>query len=219
MEEKVRYSDRIFYMKPKNPVKLDYSNVFSFISLIGPFFVMALFVVLSIFNSDFKGFIYLFGVIIMSLFIKLLKVSDSIPDIDIQPTYENNFCTLFGMNEQSIPSFNSAIYIFTLVYLCLPMFSKSIFNLPIIIFFLLMYALDAMTRNNIGCTNLSGILIGTFVGFTWGIIYYYILQSSDDTKKFLYYSDFESNKVACLRPKNQKFRCNVYQNGELIQSI
>ena len=96
MEEKVRYSDRIFYMKPKNPVKLDYSNVFSFISLIGPFFVMALFVVLSIFNSDFKGFIYLFGVIIMSLFIKLLRISDSIPDAHVERTYENNFCIFLG---------------------------------------------------------------------------------------------------------------------------
>jgi len=28
-----------------------------------------------------------------------------------------------------------------------------------------------------------------------------------------------SNKIACSRPTKQKFQCNVYKNGEIIQTI
>tara|TARA_B110000114_G_C14905417_1_gene322437 strand:- start:417 stop:716 length:300 start_codon:yes stop_codon:yes gene_type:complete len=99
------------------------------------------------------------------------------------------------------------------------MFSKSIFNLPIIIFFLLFFGLDAFTRIKLRCTGIPGVIIGALIGFIWGFVYYFILSNSESTKEFLYYSDFESNKVACLRPSKQKFRCNVYKNGELIESI
>lgn len=205
------------------PLPINSTNILGFFTLIGPFFIMFMLFILSVFNANFKGFVYLFGVFIMGIFIKILKLTYKDGDAIDPPeasVYNSNFCTFFGtgMNYSS-PSFNSSLYIFTLTYLCLPMISKSIFNLPLFMFFILIYAVDAVTRNILKCTNITGILLGSFIGFIWGVIYYNILSTNNNTKEFLYYSEFNSNKTACLRPSKQKFKCNVYKNGELLQTI
>jgi len=220
----IPYSDIVKQIPHTNTqmgVKMDLANIFGFISLIGPFFIMFMMFSLSIFNSNFKGFIYLFGVTIMyTCIIVLQKTLGKNENIKLN-AYHYPFCQLFG-NEQylSIPSFNSALYMFTLIYLVLPMLQVGTFNLPLVIFFIMIYALDTITRTlMINCTTGKGVAIGSVIGFIWGSIFYNIISTGEGTKQFLYYDDFVSNKIACLRPSKQKFKCSVYKNGELIQSI
>jgi len=61
--------------------------------------------------------------------------------------------------------------------------------------------------------------MGALIGFVWSIVFYNILYQNNTLKDFLYYNDFDSNKVACMRPSKQKFKCSVYKNGELVESI
>jgi hypothetical protein len=204
-------------------LKMDMTSIFGFISLVSPFFIMFMMFTLSIFNSNFKGFVYLIGVSIMYIFINILNKT---LDNDVVETtlnkYHYNFCQLFGEEKySSVPSFNSALYIFTLTYLAVPMIRNNIFNLPLVIFFVLLFSLDTITRiTHINCTSGMGVALGAFIGLVWGIIYYNLLYQSEDTKKFLFYDDyFGSNKIACARPSEQKFKCDVYENGELIKTI
>lgn len=220
------YSDTLRQIKHNDRkhigLKMDMTTIFGFISLVGPFFIMFMMFTLSIFNSNFKGFVYLIGVSIMYAFITILNRTTTPDPIEQLNEYHFPFCQLFG-NEQyySIPSFNSSLYIFTLFYLLLPMMKHNMFNLPLVIFFVLLFVLDVVTRTiHINCTNHKGVALGALIGFVWSIIYYNILSQNNTLKEFLYYNDqFDSNKVACMRPSKQKFKCAVYKNGELIESI
>ena len=219
------YSDVLKDIKYKDPrhigLKMDMTTIFGFISLIGPFFIMFMMFALSIFNSNIKGFVYLIGVSVMYAFITILnKTLKSDPSEQLNE-YHFPFCQLFG-NEMyySVPSFNSSLYIFTLSYLLFPMMQNNMFNLPLVVFFILLFALDTVTRTTqINCTNGKGVSLGALIGFIWGIIYYNLIYQNDTTKQFLYYNDFDSNKVACMRPSKEKFKCAVYKNGELVESI
>jgi len=202
-------------------LKMDMTTIFGFISLIGPFFIMFMMFTLSIFNSNFKGFVYLIGVSIMYAFISILNKTLNAESPEKLNAYHFPFCQLFGDEMYySIPSFNSSLYIFTLSYLLFPMMQNNMFNLPLVIFFILLFALDTVTRTTqINCTTGKGVSLGALIGFIWGLIYYNLIYQNDTTKQFLYYNDFDSNKVACMRPSKQKFKCAVYKNGELVESI
>lgn len=221
----VPYSDVLKQIKYDDSryigLKMDMSTIFGFISLIGPFFIMFMMLTLSIFNSNFKGFFYLIGVSIMYAFILILNKTLNAETPEKPNAYHFPFCQLFG-NEiyYSIPSFNSSLYIFTLSYLLFPMIKNNMFNLPLVLFFLTLFAIDTITRTiHINCTNSKGVTLGALIGFIWGLLYYNLMNENNSTKQFLYYNDFGSNKVACMRPSKQKFKCSVYKNGQLVESI
>ena len=221
----MNYLDNVRQMKTNDSrlygMKMDMTTIFGFISLIGPFFVMFMMLTMSIFNSNFKGIVYLIGVSIMYTFITILNKTLNADTPEKKNEYHFPFCQLFGNDiYYSIPSFNSSLYIFTLSYLLLPMLKNNMFNLPLVIFFLLLFSLDTVTRTTqLNCTNSKGVSLGALIGFIWGFIYYNLIYQNDSTKQFLYYNDFGSNKVACMRPSKQKFKCSVYKNGQLIESI
>ena len=107
----IPYSDAVRQIKHNDirhiGLKMDMTTIFGFISLIGPFFIMFMMLTLSIFNSNFKGFIYLIGVTIMYTFITILNKTLNVELPEKLNEYHFPFCQLFG-NERyySIPSFN-----------------------------------------------------------------------------------------------------------------
>ena len=173
----------------------DFSNIFSnfteHVVIYGPYFVMGLFIVLSLFTSNLKGIVYMLGVALMYGFLCIFK------------------------NKMS--SFYYAVYLYSLIYLSLPMFVNNNINIGVIVFFLIMYISTVLGKHYIN-GELKDIIIGTSTGIIFSVSYYIILMSSVETKKYLYYHDFDSNKVACSRPSKTKFKCDVYKNGELIKN-
>lgn len=203
-------------MNQQFTIHKDLTTMFGFMTLVGPFFVMFMLVSLSIFNSNFKGFVYLAGASLLYVLVRLLNDSNSQVG-EAHPLYCNLFGSTLGF---SVPSFNSALYVFTLTYLLIPMISYNMFNIPLVLFFIFLFALDTITRTTyVGCTTSKGVLLGTLLGGVWGVVYYLLLSQNDNTKSFLYYNDFESSRTACMKPTKQNFKCNVYKNGELIESI
>jgi hypothetical protein len=208
-----------------NPVtmEMNMANVFGLISLMGPGFVMFMLFCLSLFNSNLKGLFYLVGVGVVYGFVVLVGKSGMVlsDPSDKKDGYYPSFCQMFGSSttELSNPSFNSAFYTFTLTYLLIPMITHQNYNIFLILFFLCLLGLDTLTRSIfIKCTSFKGASTGGVIGTTIGFLYW-LLLSSYDTKSFLYYNDFDSSRVACMRPTKQKFKCNVYRNGELLESI
>lgn len=201
-------------------LKFNITNVVSLLVLIGPLFVMGMLLVLSLFNSSLKGIVYLIGVSILYFVVILLQKSIGHLFISKKMSnYNSGFCSLFANSYvyTSNPSFNSALYAFTFFYLLFPMITYGMLNLGLIIFFIFIYVLDVVVRTRIvNCVSISNVIMGTLIGSVISFIYYLVLQSSPETKKFIYYNDFDSNRVACSRPSKSKFKCSVYKNGELI---
>ncbi len=188
-------------------------SMFGFLSLITPFLLVFLMVMISVINSNIKGLIYLTGLIIL-FFITLMFQNL----IQSKTPNNNNYCNVFYFSQFNTPSFNSALYLFTIMYTLLPMISMHIINFPLIIIFMILYVSDVIIKIKFHCTKPLGVIMGSILGLFFGVSWYLIIKSAGQTG-LLYYDDLVSNKIACSRPTKQKFKCNVYKNGELIQSL
>lgn len=196
-------------------VQYNYPSFFSFFSMISPFLVVLLFVLNSVINSNFKGFVYLLGVLLLLFIVlglqqSLFKTLKS----DANPT-----CKLFEfpLMFSTVPSLNSSIFLYTIIYMVIPMLSNGVLNLPLIIILLCAYGMDVSIRVKNRCTTPIGIVMGSVVGLVWGLTWYFTVFST--APSLLYYDDLISNKVACSRPSEQKFKCAVYNNGQLLKSL
>ena len=194
---------------------LNAPSVFMYLSMISPFLVVLLFVFISIINSNLKGFIYLLGIFMLFFIVLIFQnvVQGKLP-VDASP-----YCTVFyfPVPLQGVPSFNSSIFLFTIVYLFLPMLMNDIMNLPLLIILLVLYAIDCVMKNTNKCTTPIGIVLGSFLGLIWGLMWYFLIQSHNP--ELLYYDDLISNKIACSKPSQQQFKCSVYKNGELLKTL
>jgi hypothetical protein len=197
--------------RPLGPVvDVNFENGFKLITLISPFFLVFLLVTISIINSDIKGFVYLGGVIF--LFTITYFFNKAVQSNDLEGT-----CAFWNIGLFKTPSFISALYVYTIVYLLYPMMINQVFNFPLIIILLLIYIFDIIIRSfKMGCTNIIHVTLGSVLGLLFALFFIMLLANN---KELLYYNDMLSSKVACSIPSKQKFKCSVYNNGQLIQSI
>jgi hypothetical protein len=200
----------------KPQLSLNYPSVFTFLTVIFPFVLVFTLILISIINSDLKGLIYLLGIIILFVFVYMFQLTlHSVIKID----ETSEVCKMFDftLETYSTPSFNTALYVFTLTYLIFPMIQNKVINYPLIAILSVIFMTDTVTKIQTKCTTYVGVILGIIIGFLIGVFYYLILKSSNPT--LLYYDTFISSKLACQKPKNQNFKCSIYKNGELIQSI
>jgi len=200
----------------QDTARLSYPTMFTFLSLISPYVLVLLLLLNSIINSNIKGLIYLFGVIILFFVVFLFQSSIKVgAGTYVPPAY----CKLFSTSlpDYSIPSFNSALIMFTFVYILIPMVVYNAMNLPFLCILLILFAIDTGIRVQNKCTTMVGILFGSVIGIIISILWYLIISSN--APNLLYYDDLISNKVACSRPTKQQFKCSVYKNGQLLQSL
>tara|TARA_X000000950_G_C13819726_1_gene621371 strand:- start:199 stop:807 length:609 start_codon:yes stop_codon:yes gene_type:complete len=199
-------------------MQLNFSNILQFFAAISPILLSFFLVLISIFNADIKGIVYLGGVLIaclINLFImNTLKIKPNTPNNIIPPG-----CNLidfpFNLSEYISPAFNTMFIAFTLTYLYLPMQYISGINFPVLISICSLLILDGATKLMAGCTTFSGIIFGLVVGVGLGILYFVSLYSTGN--KDLFFFNLEpSNNVICSKPKNQTFKCSVYKGGKLI---
>jgi len=199
-------------------MQLNFSNMLQFFSTISPILLAFFLVMISLFNTDIKGLVYLGGILIASvinLFImNTLKVkSDKIP---------SPACNLMdfplNLNEYISPAFNTMFISFTLMYLYLPMQYISSINYPVLIFICGLLVMDAVTKISRGCTNFSGIALGFLVGSILGILYFISLWKTGHND-LLFFNAEPSNNVICSRPKKQNFKCSVMKNGVPIGEV
>jgi hypothetical protein len=126
-------------------------------------------------------------------------------------------CALWSIDLFKTPSYISALYVYTIVYLLYPMIVNQVYNFPLIILLLVIYLFDIIIRCfKMACTNLIHIAFGSVLGLIFTLIFIMMLSGN---KELLYYNDLISSKIACSVPAKQKFKCSVYNNGQLIQTI
>jgi hypothetical protein len=187
-------------------------SLFAYFSMISPFLLVLVLLFISIINSNLKGLIYFLGIILLFFIIAMLQ---NVLRVQL-PEKASAYCQLFAIPFPiyTVPSFNSAIFLFTLVYLFVPMMLNRIMNFPLFFVILVLFVIDCSMKSSHYCTTPSGIILGAFIGIVWGLFWYFVIQSQNN--ELLYYDDLLSNKVACSRPTQQKFKCSVYKNGELL---
>ena len=198
--------------------KPDSTTIFPFLSFIGPYVLIGFFALMSLFNFNFKGVIYIIGVIL------LLVLASTICGIygGEENTTEDAskfVCTIFGIENglfENVP-FGVLVYTYTFIYLLLPMIQTSSINYPMLISLMLIGAVEVVVQSSNGCVNFLQLVItiicSIIFGFMWSA---FILSVEPD---LLYHTDFTSDRAVCSMPSEQKFKCKVYKNGELITTM
>jgi hypothetical protein len=123
-------------------------------------------------------------------------------------------------------TYSTYIMSFTLFYLLTPMMlisSKNkidAVNYFVLIFFIFYIVFDIFVKKSLNCISsifslklFSDLLGGIILGI---VVSYGLMQSS--LRNNLFINELMSNKEVCAMPSNQKFKCSVYKNGELVSS-
>lgn len=197
---------------------LEPKNIAQVLSAIMPFLITFYLIMSSVINADVKAIIYLLGllgaILISGIFANVIKSKRS--------PYAPLFCEMFKVpfynTSYHIPSLNSVILGFTLSYLTIPMRYTQQFNPLLFGFLLVLMLIDGITRVLWMCTTWAGIIFGSLIGIILGMAYFSILHNAG-ADNLLYFSNSVSDRAICSRPKKQQFKCNVYKNGELVQSL
>ena len=65
---------------------------------------------------------------------------------------------------------------------------------------------------------MAGVLLGTVLGYILGQLWFVLLKSSGN-ESLLYFNETLSNSTVCSIPKKQTFKCSVFKNGELVETL
>jgi hypothetical protein len=199
-------------------IELTPTNIFQFFSTILPFLLVFFMVMISIFNQNIKGLVYLGGILMATILNVLFQ------NVIKNPSYADSAptCNLFdipGNNEgYNNPSLSSLLIGFTIAYLVLPMSSNKQMNISILIALFSLFTMDSISKVMNKCTSYAGVLLGGSLGFLLGSGWYALLHASGQDS-LLYFDEVNSNNVVCSRPSKQKFKCSVYKNGQLIKDL
>ena len=199
-------------------IDLTITNLFQFISALTPLLLIFFMVMISIFNQDLKGLVYLAGILIVSVInIFLLNIIKNKRD-ETSSSSCNIFNLPFNMTQYNVPSLNSVLISFTMAYLLLPMISSNQMNYVVIAALFSIFIIDGISKIMNKCTTSAGVIFGLLTGFLTGSLWYTLFHSTG-YNSLLYFDEVISNKVYCSRPKKQTFKCAVYKNGELIKTL
>lgn len=185
---------------------------------LAPFVLASFFTLASIFNQDFKGFIYLVG-LLFSSFITMLAAKLPIINKLERPSVVPEICNVLTIgqtdNLSDLPLGQSAIT-YTFAYLLFSMMHSNLVgrNIPTLVFFPLLIIFDFIWNLNNSCYSIGQLITSASVGGLIGWLWAYII-SKGKSPSLMYFSSL-SNEEVCSRPTKSTFKCNVYKNGKLI---
>ena len=199
-------------------LQLTFSNIVQLFSIFAPLFLGTFLVLVSVFNQNIKGLVYLGGVLIASVINYAVSMGIGSEPIPSEGTICNLMEVPFIPNRYNVPNYNSMFIAFTLMYLLLPMLSNNQINFWIVGTIVSIFAVDSYVKLQYSCTVPRGITIGGIVGAALGAVWYFLLKFNK-FESLLFFNDLTSNNVVCNRPKNQTFKCSVYKNGQVLQDL
>jgi len=197
-------------------------NIISFTYLflrLAPFFLVCFFSLSSIFNQDYKGIVYLVGLLFSCFCVDSIGNLLPISYIPIENRPEIcNAIKLGGINDNTKLPLSQSIFGFTYAYLLWWIIKNNftLQNLPTLIFFPVMIIFDIIWNVNNTCYTFWQLTISLFMSAFFGTFWAFIIDSTN-TPNLKYFSGMKQEEV-CSVPSQQTFRCNVYKNGQLISS-
>jgi len=193
-------------------------NIVSFAYLflrLAPFVLVSFFSLASIFNQDFKGLVYLVGLLLacfINIFIGNVLNFTS-------PEEKAPLCNMITLNqggELSKLPLGQAVFGYTFAYLLYTIISYGYAkqNVATLIFFPLLILFDIYWNYNNTCYTVPQLITSLFLAGLFGALWAYIISLTDS--KNLQYFAAVNNKEVCSAPSSSMFQCKVYKNGELI---
>ena len=190
-------------------------NFIVFLSFYSPIILTIVMVALSFIFQNFKGFIFLgflIGVSVLRNFIYMLNGSSATQN-------DSTICTSIQYSKYGNSTFSAFVFAFTIMYLCIPMFSNGSVNYWIFSGLIVYFFSDMFIKIYKGCLiKMSELFLNVLTGLASAALIVTLMYAGGSSK-YLFFNETQSNKDVCSMPKNQTFKCNVYKNGELIGNL
>lgn len=199
-------------------IELTPTNILQLTSILAPLLVVFFLIMVSIFNQNIKGFVYLLGAILALLLNMIASKTIKSPRYEVHES--NPICHIISfdlLTKYNSPSASCLILGYTFAYLLQPMIFNKQMNYFVIAAMMGLIGIDMMTKVKMKCTTAAGTLMGVTLGIVVAIIWYNILRATNN-ESLLYFEELQSNNVKCSQPSKQTFKCSVYKNGELVSS-
>jgi len=185
---------------------------------LAPFILVSYFTLSSLFNRDFKGIMYLAGLLLTS-FVSVL-IGNTLPGLfetipeGSSDIYENitkvcNLMTISKSGPLSNLPLSLVVFSYTFGYLLFPIYWYKVVtqNLPTIIVFPIIIASDMIWQQTNGCARIWSIIASIILGGLAGIGWAAFIDRMKITS--LQYFNGISNKESCSVPSKQMFKCTV----------
>ena len=189
------------------------NNLREVLYIFAPFIIVCYFLLLSIFNTDMKGIIYLIGLVISC--ISTIFIGNGIVGKFNNKDKEAlcNIITINHISEFSNIPISLTIYCFTLAYLTFTMLSLTpIFIIRAmipILFLVVLIGMDILWISGKKCFGIEQISTAVGLSTLFGVGWGYIINSINN--KSLQYYTSEDN--TCTMPKRRMFKVNrLYKN-------
>ena len=171
---------------------------------------------LSFIFQNFKGLIYLgflIGVCVVRNYIYMMNGSEPVIN-------DKTICTSIQYSKYGNPTFSAFVFSFTIMYLSLPMFSNGAPNFWIFISLISYFLMDIFIKIYKKCViKMSDLFLNVLLGLASAALIVTLMYSGG-SGKYLFFNEVSSNKDICYQPKEQTFKCSVFNNnGELISNI
>jgi len=196
-------------------------NILSFSYLflrLAPFILVCFFSLASIFNQDFKGLVYLVGLLFACF--GTMTIGNALTFI---PYYDEslrpeicNMITIGRVGNFSKLPLGQAVFGYTFCYLLwwiiTNKFEKQ--NIPTLVFFPVLILFDMIWNIRYTCYTFWQLFAALSIGSGFGLLWAFIIESTNSNH--LKYFSGKKNEDVCSKPSKQTFRCNVYKNGQII---
>lgn len=205
-------------------MELTLVNLIYFFGRLAPMMLVSFFVLVSVFNADWKGMVYLSG-IIFSCVVAILASNTTAQLFMTTDPNMSSYCQV-GDTRYSYYPLSSVILGFTIMYVMLPMIKASggVNNVLLIGVMMLFVLVDVvfLVRNRCATMFYLPSPFGEFVPIviSYGIgsliaFLYVLMATSTDQNQLLFFGSGASGPL-CKTSGKQKMKCRVYRNGELI---
>jgi hypothetical protein len=173
---------------------------------LAPFILVCMLSLTSILYQDFKGIIYIAGLLITSVLAILISTTTTSFN-NTNPELVCQLITLTDVGPLSSLPLSIITFTYTAGYMGYIIFKYKLAtqNIPTLIIFPLLILSDMFWQMSHKCSTSLAILVSTILGMGCGIAWAAIIDTIKNTN-LLYFNGI-SNAQTCSRPSKQSFRC------------
>ena len=132
---------------------------------------------------------------------------------------DRTICTSIQYSKYGNPTFSAFVFAFTIMYLCLPMFTNDAVNFWVFTVMLIYFFLDMFIKMYKGCiVKMGDLFLNVLLGLSSSALLVSLMYAGGSSK-YLFFNEISSNKEMCSQPKKQTFKCQVFKDGTLVGNI
>jgi hypothetical protein len=186
---------------------------------LAPFVLVCFFSLSSLLNQDFKGLVYLAG-LIFTCFITIM-VGNILPLESYPADSRPEVCNILSINQQGDFSklpLSQTVFSYTLFYLLIPIIDQKLAkqNIPTLVFFPILILFDIAWNIQNTCYRFEQLLASLCLGGCFGLLWGYSIYSTNNPS--IQYLVGPKNNEVCSKTTKQMFKCKT-SKGKTINVL